>query len=89
MHDSKFLQSFSLIDPKMISSTYICTIKISLSACFVNKVVSTLPLIKPFKTRKLLNLSYQALRACFKPYKVLSSLNTNSGCVGSMNLGGY
>ena len=50
--------------------------------------MSTLPLIKPFKTRKLLNLSYQALRACFKLYKVLASLNTNFGYVGSRNTGG-
>jgi len=87
MHDSKSLQNFSEVDPNRISSTYICTIKISLSTCFVNKVVSILPLMKLFSTRKLLNLSYQAFGACFIPYKAFSSLNTKSECVGSTNLG--
>jgi len=60
----------------MISSIYICTIRISLSTCFANKVVSTLPLTKSFKTGKLESLSYQTLGVCFKPYKALSSLKT-------------
>ena len=84
MHDSKALQRFSLVEPNIISSTYIWTISISLSTCLVNKVVSTLPLTKPSERRNVESLSYQALGACFKPYKVLSNLKTKSECVGSV-----
>ena len=42
----------------------------------MNKVVSTFPLIKPFLIRKELSLSYDALRACFKPYRAFESLKT-------------
>ena len=52
-------------------------------------MVSTLPLTKLFEIKKIESLSYQALGACFKPYKALSSLKTKSGCVGSTNPGGY
>jgi len=51
----------------------------------INKEVSTLPLTKLLFTRKLLNLSYQALRACFKSYKIFSNLKTWSKCVELMN----
>ena len=43
---------------------------------FMKSVVSTFPLEKPFSKRKLLNLSYQALEACFKPHKAFESLKT-------------
>jgi len=48
-------------------------------------VVSIIPLAKPLEIRNDESLSYQALGACFKPYKALSSLKTKSGCVGSTN----
>ena len=41
----------------------------------MNRVVSTFPLEKHLSKRKLLNLSYQALGACFKPYKAFESFN--------------
>jgi len=87
MYDSKSLQNFSLVDLKLISSTYIWTIRMSLSIYFINKVASTLPLTKSFEIRKVEILLYQALRDCFKPYKALSSLKAKSGCVGSTNPG--
>ena len=59
----------------------------SLSTCLVNKIISTLSLTKPLERRNVESLSYQALRACFKPYKILSNLKIKSGCVGSTNLG--
>ena len=43
---------------------------------FLNKVVSTFPLVKSFSKRKLLKRSYQALGACFKPYKDFFNLKT-------------
>ena len=52
-------------------------------------MASTLPFTKLFEIRKVESLSYQALRAYFKPYKVLSNLKTKSGCVRSTNTGGY
>ena len=42
----------------------------------MKRAMSTFPLEKPFSKRKLLNLSYQALRACFTPYKAFESLKT-------------
>ena len=79
MHNSKSLQSFSLVYPK----NDIIDIYLYYQDITINKVVSTLPLTKLLFTRKLLSLSYQALGACFKPYKAFSSLKTKSECVGS------
>ena len=49
--------------------------------------MSTLSLTKLFEIRKVESLSYQALGACFKPYKALSSYKIKSRCVGSTNPG--
>ena len=61
----------------------------SLSTYFVNKVVSTLPLIKSFEIRKVESLSYQALGAYFKLYKVFSSLKIKSEYAGLTNPRSY
>ena len=49
------------------SSTYICTKSMSFSLVFMKRVVSIFPILKPSFKRNLLNLSYHALGACFKP----------------------
>ena len=64
-----------LIDPKIMLSTKIWTIKMSLFKGLMNNAVSTLSLLKPCLRRKLLNLSYNAHGAYFKLYKALVSLN--------------
>jgi len=51
--------------------------------------VLTLSFTNPFETRKAESLSYQALGACFEPYKALPNLKTKSGCAGSTNSGDY
>ena len=64
----------------IISSTYICTIKIPLPFLFVKRVVSILSQFKSCSIRKDFNIYiYQALGACFKPYKAFFSLKTWSG----------
>ena len=60
-------QRETLVAQKMMSSTYICTKSMSLSLVFMKRVVSIFPILKPFFKRNLLNLSYHALGACFKP----------------------
>ena len=50
--------------------------RMSLSCFLMKRVVSTLPLEKSFFKRNALNLSYQALGACFKPYKAFDNLKT-------------
>jgi len=52
-------------------------------------MVSILPFTKLFEIRNVESLSYQALGACFKPYKALSNLKTKFRCVGSTNPEGY
>ena len=64
----------SLVDPKIISSTYICTKRISCNFLLIKSVVSTFPLVKPFSKRNLFNRSNQAVRACFKPYRAFFNL---------------
>ena len=39
-----------------------------------NNAVSSFPRVKPFSIRKPLSHSYQALGACFKPYKAFDNL---------------
>ena len=41
-----------------------------------NNVVLSFPLVKPFSIRKPFSHSYQALGACFKPYKAFDNLRT-------------
>jgi len=53
----------------------------------LERVVSALPIIKPFSKRKELNFSYQAYGAYFRPYRVLSSLKRWFGSVWSTNPG--
>src|ERR1044072_1204387 len=48
------LHSDSLVDPKMISSTYICTRSVSLPMCFIKRVVSTFPFINLGHTKSYL-----------------------------------
>jgi hypothetical protein len=38
--------------------------------------LSTKPILKPFASKKDFKRSYQALEACFKPYKAFWSLKT-------------
>src|SRR3954468_19787148 len=81
--------SVALDVPNIISSTYIWQIKISFLKVLQKKVVSTFPLVKPLSRRKELNLSYQALGACFKPYNDFLSLKTCSVDLESSKLGGW
>jgi len=69
----------SFVDPKIISSTYICTMSKSSFLVLVNKVVSIFPLVNHFSKRNPLSLSYHALGAYFKPYKALVNLKTLFG----------
>jgi len=69
MHFANSLQRDTLVTPNILSSTYICTINMSLPFLFMKRVVSILPMLKPFSIRKVFNLSYHAFGACFKPYK--------------------
>jgi len=73
-------QRVVLVEPKVISSIYIWAIKISFFNDFLNSVVSTWPLEKPFSKRKLASLSYQALGAYFRPYIQVLSLKAYSRC---------
>ena len=59
-----------------MSSTYIWIISKSWLDFLIKRIVSTLPLEKPFSSKKLLNLSDQALGAYFNPYNALDNLNT-------------
>src|SRR3954470_17380723 len=78
--------SVALDVPKIISSTYI---KISFLKVLQKRVVSTFPLVKPLSRRKELNLSYQALGACFRPYNDFFNLKTYSGELESSKPGGW
>ena len=78
LYFAKSLQRDSLVAPNIISSTYICTIKIFLPFLFIKRMVSILPMLKSFLMRKDFNLSYQALRASFKPYKAFLRFKTLS-----------
>jgi hypothetical protein len=40
------------------------------------RVLSAEPILKPFESKKDFKCSYQALGACFKPYKAFWSLKT-------------
>jgi len=74
MHFVDSIQRDLLLTPNIISSTYIYTSKRSLPFLFVKRVVLSLSMLKSFSMRKVFNLSYQALSACFKPYKAFLSL---------------
>jgi hypothetical protein len=82
------LQRDALVEPNIISSTYICTTRMSFSRVLLKSVVSIWPLLKSFLIRKLLSLSYQALGACYKPYSDFLSLKTWSGFLRSSKPGG-
>jgi hypothetical protein len=69
MHFANSLQIDALVTLNILSSIYICTINMSLPFLFMKRVVSILPMLKPFSIRKVFNLSYHALGVCFKPYK--------------------
>jgi hypothetical protein len=58
--------------PNTISSTYTCTIRISMPYLRRNKVRSTFPVSKPRSNRNPLNLPYQSLGACLNPYNALT-----------------
>src|SRR3954470_4697462 len=73
--------SVALDVPKMISSTRIWQNKISFLKVLQKRVVSTCPLVKPLSRRKELNLSYQALGACFSPYNDFFNMKT---CFGDL-----
>ena len=45
INSENFLHNEDFVEPKIISSTYICTKRISLLSYLVNKVGSTLPLV--------------------------------------------
>jgi hypothetical protein len=75
--------------PKTISSTYTCTIRISLPCLRRNKVRSTLPISNPLSNRNPLNHLYQALGACFNPYNAFLNLYTWWGYFSFLNPGGY
>src|SRR3954464_13210444 len=81
--------SVALDVPKMISSTYIWQIKISFLKVLQKRFVSTCPLVKPLSRKKELNLSYQALGACFNPYNDFLSLKICSGDLVSSKQGGW
>jgi len=83
------LRKESLVDPKIISSTFICTKRISCNFLLIKSVVSTFPLVKPFSKRNLLKRSYQALGACFKPYRAFFNLNTWLGLSEFSKPGGW
>src|SRR3954467_10956291 len=80
--------SVALDVPNMISSTSIWKIKISFLKVLQKRAVSTCPLVKPLSRRKALNISYQALGACFRPYNDFSNLKTCSGDLESSKQGG-
>src|SRR3954465_15864938 len=86
---AKSFPSVALEVPKIISSTYIWQIKILFLKVLQKRVVSTFPLVKPLSRRKELNLSYQALGACFKSYNDFFSLKTCSGDLESSKPGGW
>src|SRR4051812_4854650 len=81
--------SVALDVPKIISSKYIWQIKISFLKVLLKRVVSTCLLVKPFSRRKELNLSYQVLGACFRPYNDFFNLKTCYGDLESSKLGGW
>ena len=53
-----------------------------------NNVIFTFPLEKPFSTKKLLSIPYQALGVCLRPYKAFFNLKTWLGKDRSSKLGG-
>src|SRR3954471_1220164 len=79
---------FWLVQPKIMSSTYIWHTNSSPSYVFVKSVGSRDPGLKPLLFRKSLIVSYQARGACLRPYRALFSLYTISGCFGSSKPGG-
>lgn len=54
-------------------------IRMSSPIDFLNKVLSGCPLSILFLSKKLLSLSYHALKACFRPYNDFLTLSTCSG----------
>ena len=72
-----------------MSSTYIWIIKKSWLDFLMKRVVSTFSLENPFSNKKLLNLSYQALGAYFKPYNTFESLKMWFGKSKLSKPGGY
>jgi hypothetical protein len=74
--------------PKTISSTYTCTITISMPCLSKNKVRSTFPISKPLLNKNPLNLPYQALGAYFNPYSAFLNLYTRWGYFSLSNPGG-
>ena len=89
LHQIKEIFAQRFISSLIISSMYIWTLMKSLPTSLLKRVVSTLPLIKPFSKRKKSILSYQVHGAYFRPYKTFLSLKTWSGRVWSSKPGGY
>ena len=79
---------FWLVQPKIISSTYIRHTNSSPLYVFVKRVGSREPGMKPLLFRKFLSVSYWAWGAYLRPYSALLSLYTMSGCFGSSKPGG-
>ena len=63
----KFSHQVWLVEPNMMSSTYIWHTNISSLTLRVKSVGSALPISKPFLGRNSLRHSYHALGACFSP----------------------
>jgi len=49
-----YVQRDALVEPNIISSTYICSTRMSFSRVLLKSVMSTWPLLKSFLFRKLL-----------------------------------
>ena len=66
IHLENYSQRETLVAPKIISSTYIWTKSMSFSLVVMKRVIN-FPHFKTLFQNKLLNISYHALGACFKP----------------------
>lgn len=86
---SNSLHMDSFVAPKIMSSSYTYTISRFLPLFNRNNVLSILPRENPFSRRNFDNLSYHAVRACFKPYNALFNLYTWFGKSWLSKLGGY
>jgi hypothetical protein len=75
-HDlAKLITKILLVEPKMMSSTYIWHTNKSLPIFLAKSVKFALPILKPFLIRKSLRHSYHALGACLSPQSALWSLD--------------
>jgi hypothetical protein len=75
--------------PKIISSMYIWTKRVSMPCLRIKRVLSTELILKPFESKKDFKCSYQALGSCFKPYKAFCDLKTWFGNLELSKPGDY